>query len=88
MLILASSCSVVKRKGAHLNARKLAMYLAVMKCKKISSLAFIAAHFEVGINGISSNKSRCDRLLLHDNTLKKQLDEISQLLVENTETKV
>jgi len=74
---------VTRRKGADRNARKIAMYLAVTKCKKISSLASIGLQFGVGINGVTSNKNKCDKLLLNDVLLKKQLNEIGELLLKH-----
>ena len=79
---------VVVRKGAILDARKIAMYLAVRHCKRTDSLARIASHFRVGINGISSNTKRCDEKLLTNKMFRKQLQEIDGLLHENTKAKV
>jgi len=80
--------SVVLRKGADWNARKISMYLAVRCCKKTNSLARIASYFGVGINGISSNTKRCGEELLINKTLRRQLQEIDELLHGNTKAKV
>ena len=51
------------------------------------TLARIASHFGVGINGISSNTKRCDEKLLTNKAFRKQLQEIDGLLHENTKAK-
>ena len=79
---------IVERKGADLNARKIAMYLAVRHCKKNKSLVGIASYFGIGINGISSNTKKCKEELPTNKLLRKQLLEIDELLHENTKTKV
>ena len=79
---------IVVRKGADWDARKIAMYLTVRYCKRTESLASIASHFSVGINGISSNTRKCEEELLINKSLRKQLLEIDELLHENTKTKV
>ena len=79
---------IVLRKGADLNARKIAMYLANRHCKKTDSLAKIAAHFGLGINGISSNTKRFEEKLSVNKTLRKQIQEINDLLDERTKAKV
>ena len=73
---LENTDRVVVRKGAILDARKIAMHLAVRHCKRTDSLARIASHFGVGINGISSNTKRCDEKLLTNKVFRKQLQEI------------
>ena len=79
---------IVVRKSAARDARKIAMYLAVRYCKRTETLACIAAHFNVGINGISSNTRKCEEELLINKELSKQLLKIEELLHENTKTKV
>ena len=64
------------------------MYLTVRYCKRTESLAGIASHFSVGINGISSNTKKCEEELLINKSLRKQLLEIDELLHENTKAKV
>jgi hypothetical protein len=57
-------------------------------CKRTETLACIAAHFNVGINGILSNTRKCEEELLINKELSKQLLKIEELLHENTKTKV
>ena len=85
---LGNTERIYLRKGADLNARKIAMYLANRHCKKVDSLAKIAAHFGVGINGISSNTKRFEEKLSVNKTVQEQLREIDELLHESTKDKV
>ena len=85
---LKSSDTIVIRKGANRDARKLAMFLAVKYCKRTNSLAEIATRFGVGINGISSNTSKLKEELLTNRAFKKQLKEVDDLLHKNTKAKV
>jgi putative transposase len=84
---------IVVRKGADRNARKIAMYLSVKYCKRISSLSKIASYFGVGINGVSSNTVKCEEKSLNDKLFKKQIKEMKNLLddlplFKNTKAKV
>ena len=85
---LGKTDRIVVRKGADPDARKIAMYLTVRYCKRTESLVSIASHFNVGINGISSNTRKCEEEILINKSLRKQLREIDVLLNENTKAKV
>ena len=95
--IISSTCkyfhlknpkSIIVRKAADRNARKIAMYLSVIYCKKTNSLAIIASYFGIGINGISSNTQRCKETLLTNKTFNKHIQKIDALLHESTKAKV
>jgi hypothetical protein len=85
---LQKTDSIVVRKGADLNARKIAMFLAVKHCKKNQSLAEIASYFSVGINAVSSNTGKCKKTIQNNKLLRKQVNKINEMLHENTKTKV
>ena len=79
---------ITLRKGANRSARVIAMYMAVKYCKKTNTLATIASSFGVGINGISSNTTKCKEKLLKENIFFKQIKNIEELLYKNTKAKV
>jgi len=83
-----SSKDITIRRGCDRDARSIAMHLSVRFCKKITTLATIAAHFHIGVNGISSNEKRCLERFSTNKQFLKTANNIAEAIIKNTETKV
>ena len=81
-----STCrKITVRKGSDRAARKIAMYLAAMHCKKIYSLAQIASYFGIGINAISSNTQKIKVELKDCRSTREQIRKIDEIILQKHE---
>jgi len=57
------ACELLKRRSAHREARRLAMYLTAVYCRYAYRLTELAALFSVSLGGLSTTRARIERAL-------------------------